>query len=330
MSGALHDFLAAVRAELGHAPDAERVRPGEFTRFSTNGKPGNRDGWLKWFADGCGGCYGCKRQGITETWQAGAARYLSPADRMQREQQRREAQQRSAEQQRQQWHEAGERNARLWAACRPLSAADAAGRYLRHRLRCLPAVLPTCLRFHPGLDYWHDGERLGTFPALVATITSPAGELLALHRTYLDPSGRKASLPDGAPVKKLTRAAGYLMGGCVRLAEPDAAGLLGVAEGIETALAASMAGGLPVVAAYSAGALAAWQWPAAVRHIVVCADNDPAGAAAAHELGQRALSAGLRVHVAAPSAPGLDWCDIWASRDECEPQHDDEGAAQHA
>ncbi|MFM2059475.1 MAG: hypothetical protein RLY71_3860 [Pseudomonadota bacterium] len=325
MSSPLDAFLATVRAELGDAPDIGRVQPGEFIRFSTNGKRGNRDGWLKFFADGYGGCYGCKRQGISQTWRAGAARYLSPADRIALQQQRQQAQQRSAELQRQQWHEAGERNARLWEACRPLSPGDVATRYLQQRLRCTPAVLPLCLRLHPALDYWHDGARLGTFPALVASITSPAGELLALHRTYLDASGRKASLPDGAPVKKLTRAAGYLMGGCIRLAEPDAAGLLGVAEGIETALAASLAGSLPVVAAYSAGALAAWQWPASVRHVVVCADNDPAGAAAAHELGQRALSAGLRVHVATPSVPGLDWCDIWAGRDEC--PHDLEGAA---
>ena len=38
MSDHLHAFLAAVRAELGDAPAADRVQPGEFVRFSTNGK----------------------------------------------------------------------------------------------------------------------------------------------------------------------------------------------------------------------------------------------------------------------------------------------------
>lgn len=327
---AIDTFLAVVHAQLGGAPEASLVQPGEFVRFSTNGKRSNRDGWLKFFADGYGGCFGCKRQGISETWQASAARYLSPSDRIERQRQRLQAQQQHAQQQRQHWAEAAERNARLWSACRPLIPGDVAARYLSHRLKCLPPVLPASLRVHPGLDYWHDGERLGTFPALVACITSPAGDVLALHRTYLDPSGRKATLPDGAPAKKLTRAAGLLMGGCVRLAEPTAAGLIGVAEGIETAMAASLAGRLPVVAAYSAGALAAWQWPETTRRVVICADHDPTGIEAADALARRALAAGLRVNVAAPSVPGLDWCDIWASRDECvsptEPKNEPEGA----
>jgi phage/plasmid primase-like uncharacterized protein len=326
MSG-LHDFLAAVRAELGHSPDADRVQPGQFTRFSTNGKPGNRDGWLKWFADGHGGCYGCKRQQISASWQSGRRGYLSPSDRLQRAREREAATARHAEQQRQQWAENARRNARTWAACRPLHPDDVACAYLRHRLRALPEALPAALRFHPGLSYWHDGQSIGAFPALVGAVTGPAGELVALHRTYLDPSGRKATLPEGAPVKKLSGASGPIMGACVRLGDPTEAGLIGVAEGVETALAASMAGGLPVVAAYSAGALAAWQWPPEARHIAICGDNDPAGLQAADALADRALSAGLRVHRAIPSQPGMDWCDVWASRDECPDTPEKEGAA---
>jgi phage/plasmid primase-like uncharacterized protein len=326
MSG-LHDFLAAVRAELGQSPDADRVQPGQFTRFSTNGKPGNRDGWLKWFADGHGGCYGCKRQQISASWQSGRRGYLSPSDRLQRAREREAATARHAEQQRQQWAENARRNARTWAACRPLHPDDVACAYLRHRLRALPEALPAALRFHPGLSYWHDGQSIGAFPALVGAVTGPAGELVALHRTYLDPSGRKATLPEGAPVKKLSGASGPIMGACVRLGDPTEAGLIGVAEGVETALAASMAGGLPVVAAYSAGALAAWQWPPEARHIAICGDNDPAGLQAADALADRALSAGLRVHRAIPSQPGMDWCDVWASRDECPDTPEKEGAA---
>jgi phage/plasmid primase-like uncharacterized protein len=311
----LDTFLNMVRADLGDAPDVAQVKPGEFVRFSTNGKRSNRDGWLKFYADGYGGCYGCKRQGISETWQAGSAHYLSPSDRIERQRQQQQARQQADEQQRQQWREASERNACTWAACRPLVPGDTASRYLAHRLKGLPAVLPVCLRFHPGLDYWHDGEKLGSFPALVAAITSPAGELLALHRTYLDPSGRKATLPEGAPVKKLTRASGLLMGGCIRLGDPTEAGLIGVAEGIETALAASLAGGLPVVAAYSAGALASWQWPQGARHIVICADHDRSGTEAAQSLKVRVLNAGLSVAVMTPTTPGTDWCDVWAQRD---------------
>lgn len=313
-------FTATVRAVLGHAPEPARIKPGEFIRFTTNGKPGNRDGWLKLFADGRGGCFGCKRQGISDTWQQAAPRHQSPAARLARAVEAAQAQAEAARHQRQQWAEAAERNARLWAACRPVVPGDVVHRYLTHRLKAVPLVLPSCLRFHPGLDYWHDdGRKLGTFPAMVARFEGPGGELLALHRTYLDPSGHKANLPEGANAKKLTRAAGPLMGGCIPLATPTASGLLGVAEGIESALAASLAGRLPVVAAYCAGALKSWQWPTSVQHLAICGDADPVGRAAADELGHRALAAGLRVHVAIPSVPGLDWCDIWASRDECTP-----------
>ena len=92
--------------------------------------------------------------------------------------------------------------------------------------------------------------------------------------------------------------------------------MLGIAEGIETALAARCASGVPTVAAYSAGALAGWQWPPSLRRLVIFADADPAGAEAADKLRQRARAAGLSVNVMTPTTPGTDWCDTWASRKE--------------
>ena len=92
--------------------------------------------------------------------------------------------------------------------------------------------------------------------------------------------------------------------------------MLGIAEGIETALAARCASGVPTVAAYSAGALAGWQWPPSLRRLVIFADADPAGADAADKLRQRARAAGLAVNVMTPTTPGTDWCDVWASRKE--------------
>ena len=90
--------------------------------------------------------------------------------------------------------------------------------------------------------------------------------------------------------------------------------MLGIAEGIETALAARCASGVPTVAAYSAGALAGWQWPPSLRRLVIFADADPAGADAADKLRQRARAAGLAVDVLTPTTPGTDWCDVWAKR----------------
>ena len=97
------------------------------------------------------------------------------------------------------------------------------------------------------------------------------------------------------------------------MAEPDR-GCIGIAEGIETALAARCASGVPTVAAYSAGALAGWHWPPGVQRLVIFADADPAGAAAAQSLKVRAVRAGLSVAVMTPTTPAADWCDVWSQR----------------
>lgn len=90
---------------------------------------------------------------------------------------------------------------------------------------------------------------------------------------------------------------------------------MGVAEGIETALGAFCGSKVPTVAAYSAGALAAFQWPAGVRRLVVFADHDDVGARAAANLQVRARAGGLDADVMTPVAAGADWCDVWAGRD---------------
>ena len=69
------------------------------------------------------------------------------------------------------------------------------------------------------------------------------------------------------------------------------------------------------MAAYCAGNLAAWQWPASVHRIVIFADHDKAGREAADKLRARALAARLRCEVLTPTTDGADWCDVWAVRD---------------
>jgi putative DNA primase/helicase len=213
-------------------------------------------------------------------------------------------------QQREQWAANAARIARLWSECRPLVPGDAVTLYLKRRGFGGVWPLPECLRMHRALPYWHEGEKTGTFPAIVAPLVAPDGRTVALHRTYLHKDGRKAEVPT---VRKLTGAAGPLAGACIPLFKP-AHGCIGIAEGIETALAAWCASGVPTVAAYSAGNLAAWRWPAGVQRLVTFADHDRAGMEAAETLQARAIRAGLQASVMTPSDAGADWCDVWADR----------------
>ena len=207
-----------------------------------------------------------------------------------------------------QWAKNALKNATLWAESE--HAGEAVIRYLAAR-GLADWCIPTCIRQHPGLAYWHtnnDGvlHNMGSFPAMLAPIVSSDGKLLAVHRTYLG-NACKADVPTP---KKLTASAGLLAGACIPLAGPRG-GVIGIAEGIETAAAASLGSGLPVVAAYCANALSSFHWPRDVERLVIFADNDPAGQQAAAVLAQRAENAKISTKTLTPSEPGGDWADVW-------------------
>jgi len=309
MSDVSHSFRAAVLAVLGHAPEC--IEPGRFQRFATSERRGDSAGWCKLFDDLRGGVFGCYRQGFSETWIAAERATMTREQRTELARQVMAATAERETQQRQQWAENAQRISQAWAQCVPLVPGDPCTLYLKRRGLGGVWPLPQALRFHRALPYWQGADKLGTFPAMVAPVVAPDGRTVALHRTYLTRDGRKAEVPT---VKKLTGAAGPLAGACIPLHPSARARLLGIAEGIETALAAWCASGVPTVAAYCAGNLAAWRWPAGVQRLVIFADHDKAGREATDTLRARALGARLQCEVLTPSDPGTDWCDVWAAR----------------
>lgn len=307
MRDPLQTFRENILALLGHAP--EEIEPGRFQRFATSDRRGDSAGWCKLFDDLRGGVFGCYRQGISETWSAADRTAMTRQQRVELARQVAAATIEREAEQRRQWAENAQRIAQVWAQCVPLVPGDPVTLYLKRRGLGGTWPLPDVLRLHRGLPYWHGAEKLGTFPAMVAPIIAPDGRMVGLHRTYLTADGRKADVPSP---KKVTGTAGPLAGACIPLHRP-ARGCIGIAEGIETALAAWQASGVPTVASYSAGNLAAWQWPAGLQRVVVFADADAAGREAAEALRRRAVAARLPCEVLTPTADGADWCDVWAS-----------------
>ena len=163
------------------------------------------------------------------------------------------------------------------------------------------SVVPAVLRGHRSLAYYDDnGQFIGRFAAMVAPVTGPNGALQLVHRTYL------ADLPKK---KKIMRPIDTIRGGAVRLfAVVDD---IGVAEGIETAIACTELFEVPTWAAISANGIEAFEPPAGVKRVHIFGDNDPnfVGQKAAFVLAHR-LVRNLEVEVSIPPELGTDWLDV--------------------
>lgn len=199
---------------------------------------------------------------------------------------------------------------KLWAQALPVAPADPVWKYLVNR-GLDPANAGSEIRCHTALFVSDSEEETETvFPAMLSRVTDAEGIVTALHRTYLTEEGMKA--PIESP-KRVTP--GKIRGAAVELGNPGA--VLGVAEGVETALAASALFGFPVWAALGASNLAAFEAvPAGVKKVVVFSDNDAnfTGQAAAFELARRLSLSGLTVEVKVPDAVGEDWLDVLNSK----------------
>ncbi|WP_037460709.1 DUF7146 domain-containing protein [Sinorhizobium fredii] len=151
-----------------------------------------------------------------------------------------------------------------------------------------------------------DGEFRGRLPAMVALIHDANRRPTGIHRTFLAADGSEK-----APVPVPRKILGTLpAGSAVRLGEVGCA--LGIAEGIETALAASLLFKVPVWAALTAGNLESWTPPEGATEIHVFGDNDKnfAGQKAAYALAHRLSLHRFNVAVHLPEQPGTDWNDV--------------------
>jgi hypothetical protein len=154
---------------------------------------------------------------------------------------------------------------------------------------------------------------------MVAVVRGPDGKAVSLHRTWLTPDGRKAPLAQ--PRREVARPSYFSThGAAIRLGMPGE--VLGVAEGIETALSAQQACGFAVWSTLNATLMAQLVVPQEVRTVVIFADKDRtvngkhAGQSAASSLAQRLVSEGRDVLICIPpdsideGSKGIDWNDV--------------------
>lgn len=195
---------------------------------------------------------------------------------------------------------------RLWRTAAKVRLDDPVGRYLRNRVGL--ASVPDCLRTVARLKYLDDTP--SWHPAMVAMVRGADDRPATLHRTYLTADGRKADVP--APRRLMPGT--IPPGAAVWLFDPGST--LGIAEGIETALAAASLCAVPVWAALDAGMMAKWEPPAEAREIIVFGDADAhfVGQEAAYALARRLARQDRTVTVKLPDRIGADWNDILNDR----------------
>jgi hypothetical protein len=186
----------------------------------------------------------------------------------------------------------------IFKDAKPLTGSDPASLYLAGR--AIDGPYPEALRC---ASLWN-AEVKRNMAALVAAVTSleTPHALCAVQRIFLE-DGRKADVPTPKKALGAIGGAGVVLGPIV-----DA---MVVAEGVETALSAARAFGLPAVATLGAGNMRALIAPPRVQRVVIAADRDQRGAGerAARDLCERLAARGVDASIVLPPEPHKDFND---------------------
>ena len=169
------------------------------------------------------------------------------------------------------------------------------------------------LRFHPRVPVRNHPDK-SHLPAMLARVSDHSGHGVNIHRTYLL-HGQKATWCDaetGVEVGAKKMMPGAIpQDAAIRLFPHE--GILGVAEGIETALAVYRDYQIPCWSLINSSQMAKWTLPKGLKELHVFADNDPkfGGQAAAYALAHRAavMKDAPAVFVRVPDVVGQDWAD---------------------
>jgi hypothetical protein len=188
---------------------------------------------------------------------------------------------------------------RIWNEAQSPQGTPVASYLVSRGLKLPNAVADEGIRFHPALKL--NGERVAAMVALLRDIRT--NEPCGIHRTFFDHGGRKLGR------KMLGRA----KGAAIKLDADEAVDIgLHIGEGIETCLAAWLAGFRPVWALGSAGAIANFPVLSGIEAITVLGEVDDGGAnhSVAQRCAARWIEAGREAFVVTPLV-GSDLNDVW-------------------
>ena len=203
---------------------------------------------------------------------------------------------------------------KMFVESSPATGSDLVGLYLQSRGL---STIPTMLRYSKAC--W-DSETKKDQRAMLAVVTLPDGTASTMHRTYLDVEGGKLAIEQP---KKLMPVLVKGKGGAIRLMEP-VEGLIGLAEGIESAIAASEDMNIPVWAAVSTAMMEAFDPPPDIKCVVIIADNDRnyAGQKSAYVLANKLVKKKIDAIVHVPDIPGQDWLDQYTTQGQYQKQRE--------
>jgi len=193
----------------------------------------------------------------------------------------------------------------VWVSSKKLEGSDPVLKYLHSRKI---VVRPDNIRYCPKC---YESDTKTEYQAMVAMVQNLDGKPVSLHRTYLK-NNKKADILNS---KKIMPSVEKLSGSAIRLFKPGDTvfkdSVLGVAEGIETASAASQLFGIATWSVLSTSLMEQFIPPNEYKEIVVFGDNDAnfAGQKSAYVLANKLYQKDLLVSVEIPNIVG-DWNDV--------------------
>lgn len=204
--------------------------------------------------------------------------------------------------------------------------SKAALEYLTARginLKYAPSDIKSAVLVNPHCAYSDDGKNVSFHPAIILRVLNEQGQLCSLHRTYLSTGGKKAAVECPKklmpPCRPCTDADHSRF---VRLGNPSKDGIIGVAEGLETALSVTAATRIPVWCCVSAAFLERFIPPKEIKAVIIFADKDASrtGELAAKRLKENLKKRGIPALICLPREPipqgskGVDFNDILNER----------------